>query len=354
MTKLTFVDKTLSFALKQKRIDIRKFLYLKEKIPQMSNTIFDIPYEFAAGLAKLPGIDFDNIRVCIGKDTKKIDEAYEMGFTRIKALCGNINEKTKPEILKVFERAFSLNVKLSVGCIDISKDLDDIYFYRDMAKKYKFYSLVIHDKSNSLDPLDTSHKLLELKKILRCRMEYGGKNLLGLATGNALGAVKSGIDIISTAIGGMGNFPAFEEVIMGLNHLLDIDVNIPKELASKCKEIMDVLDIDLPRTKPIIGTNIFMHESGIHVDGVIKKSDLYEPFTPEEVGLSRKIVIGKHSGKAAVLQKINELNIKVNPLRISLLLEKVRSLAVRQKAAVIDEQLKELAREVEKYESAYC
>lgn len=177
---------------------------------------------------------------------------------------------------------------------------------------------------------------------------------MGLATGNALGAIKSGIDSVSTSVGGIGDFPAFEEVAMSLRHLFGLPVFIPREIAVWCKEILDCLGLDISKTKPIIGQNIFAHESGIHVDGIIKKSDLYEPFAPEEVGLSRQIVIGKHSGKAAIEQKVKELNLSLKPAFLSPLLEKVRLLAIRQKAPVLDEQLELLAKEMMVCESACC
>jgi homocitrate synthase NifV len=193
-----------------------------------------------------------------------------------------------------------------------------------------------------------------MKQRIGCNLEYGGKNELGLATGNTLGAIKSGVAIVSTSIGGIGGFPAFEEVLMSMLHLFKIPVSIPKDIAHHCKDIMGTIGVSIPNTKPIIGSNIFSHESGIHVDGIVKKSEIYEPFAPEEVGLNRRIVIGKHSGKAAILHKANELNISIKPSLVSILLERVRSLAVEQKAALLDEQLKELAKEVICYEGSCC
>jgi homocitrate synthase NifV len=132
---------------------------------------------------------------------------------------------------------------------------------------------------------------------------------------------------------------------MGMDHLLHLPVSIPQNMAVVCKEILHCMGERIPATKPIIGSRIFAHESGIHVDGVMKRSELYEPFTPETVGLSRMIIIGKHSGKAAIEQKLKELNIRCNPSNVPQVLEKVRELCIRQKAPVSDAQLSGLVKE---------
>ncbi|VUT28266.1 MAG: putative homocitrate synthase AksA [Candidatus Syntrophoarchaeum sp. GoM_oil] len=56
----------------------------------------------------------------------------------------------------------------------------------------------------------------------------------------------------------------------------------------------------IPNSKPIVGSGIFSHESGIHVDGILKNPITYEPFAPEDLGLERKVLIGKHSGSHAI------------------------------------------------------
>lgn len=356
MPDFVFVDKTLGYALKQKKIDVRKYVYLKQKMSQMSNIIFDIPLDFAVELQDLNDIELNNIRLCIDQDVRQVKAAYDLGVTRLRVfVVKDVCAKSSLPLSEVLAEAHKLKMKVSVGCLDISGySPDQISFFQKMTEDFPVHSIVIHDWSHKLDSIDTCNKLLELKKIMECNLEYGGKNLLGLATGNALGAIKSGIHTVSTSVGGIGDFPAFEEVVMSLRHLFKMPVFVPQDIALWCKEILESLGLSIPNTKPIIGANIFAHESGIHVDGVIKRSELYEPFTPEEVGLFRRIVIGKHSGKAAIEQKVKELNISIKPSCLTFLLEKVRTLAIQQKAPVIDEQLEQLAKEMTVYEGACC
>lgn len=356
VSDFVFIDKTLGYALKSRKLDIGKWAPLKRKVAAMADMVFDVPMDFLTARRDCKNIGLGDVRICVGPAAEQVKAAHELGCSRIKvSLNGPLAGETAHSLREALSEANRLGMKVTVGCIDIAEGaLPAADSFKKLINEYKIHSVIVHDCGSRLDPLATYRTLEDIKTGIACPVEYGGKNALGLATGNTLGAVKSGICTIAVSIGGIGGFPAFEEVVMGLRHLFKMPVPVPKNIALCCKEVLEAIGMDIPNTKPVIGSNIFAHESGIHVDGVIKKSELYEPFAPEEVGLSRKIVIGKHSGRAAIEQKVRELNICMEPSCIALLLEKVRSLAIRQKAAVVDEQLEQLAREVAVCEGAYC
>ncbi len=359
MSDMEFIDKTVGYILKTKQININEFIELKRKISAMSKSIFDIPVNFLQDIQDFENADFGDVRLCVEPRVEQVKAAYESGCRWIKVSFKRSSGEGIGEIPISFREALmeanELKMKITVGCINISeKSIARIDFFQKLIKEFAIHSVIIHDCDSRLDPLTTFRSLERLKKRIACRLEYGGKNTLGLAVGNTLGAIKSGICTISTSIGGIGGFPAFEEVVMSAYHLMKIPVELPQNIALRSKEVLEVAGLDIPKTKPIIGANIFAHESGIHVDGVIKRSELYEPFTPEEVGLFRKIVIGKHSGKAAIEQKARELNLNIKPSCVALLLEMVRSLAISQKTAVVDEQLRQLVKEVAAFEGACC
>jgi homocitrate synthase NifV len=75
-------------------------------------------------------------------------------------------------------------------------------------------------------------------------------------------------------------------------------------------------------------------ESGIHVDGILKQPECYEPFPPEMVGRKRKIVLGKQSGTASIRAKLAELNIPCAEDRIPIILEQVKKKAVTKNRAI--------------------
>lgn len=347
-----FIDKTLEYALKNRQINVSDFVGIKKKIMDMSEIICDVSINSIEHSLHFKNMDFSDIRICIEPKIEQVKAARALGCLWVKFLFSQCSdEETAFSFREAFFEANRLKMKVTIGNIDISEKSEQrMVFFQKLINENKIYSIIVVDESGGLDSLTTHWVLEDMKKKITCGIEYEGKNTLGLATGNALGAMKSSIDGIATSVGGIGGFPAFEEVVMSARHLLKMPVTVPKNIALCCKEILEYMGIHIPNTKAIIGSNIFAHESGIHVDGVIKKSELYEPFAPEEVGLSRKIVIGKHSGRAAIEQKVKDLNIGIRPSCIVLLLERVRSLAIKQKAALRDEQLKQLAREVAAYE----
>ena len=167
----------------------------------------------------------------------------------------------------------------------------------------------------------------------------------GLATAHAVEQVLGGGQCRST-FGGIGNAAATEEILLSLYMLETIkptwNLTILQELTELCEEIFT---ISIPKHKPIIGRNIFAVESGIHVDGITKKPVLYELFSPKTVGLSRKIMLGSHSGHASLKIKLQELNLTYDEAFLDLLLLKVKHHSLQHKRSVNDEELKKWWRE---------
>ena len=91
---------------------------------------------------------------------------------------------------------------------------------------------------------------------------------------------------------------------------------------------------------------MFRHESGIHADGAIKNPKNYEAFDPREVGLERQIVIGKHSGKAAIINKFKEYEIELTTVEADAMLELVRQTSVRIKRNLFDKELVEIYKDL--------
>ncbi len=140
-------------------------------------------------------------------------------------------------------------------------------------------------------------------------------NDLGLAVANSLSAVQAGARQIECTINGIGERAgntAMEEVVMAVKTRNDF---MPFETAIDSKQIMrasklvsSVTGFAVQNNKAIVGANAFAHESGIHQDGVLKHAATYEIMTPESVGLTRSsLVMGKHSGRAAFRDKLQEL-----------------------------------------------
>ncbi|MGO9114533.1 MAG: hypothetical protein ACLP9L_35395 [Thermoguttaceae bacterium] len=134
---------------------------------------------------------------------------------------------------------------------------------------------------------------------------FHGHNDLGMATANALAAVMAGAGSIDVTVNGLGERAgntALEEAAMGLQITMKRSCGLDmRRFAALSACVAQASGRQVPPSKPIVGAGAFRHESGIHVHGLLKDRRTYEPFAGETVGREgTEIVLGKHSGAAAV------------------------------------------------------
>lgn len=157
-------------------------------------------------------------------------------------------------------------------------------------------------------------------------------NDFGLAVANTLAGLAAGATYFHVCVNGMGEragMPDLASTVMCLKHFYGIDLGIDttgfKQLAEK---VATYSRQELPRWYPVVGDNVFAHESGIHSKGMLADAKTFEPFPPEMVGGARKIVIGKHSGKAGIRYVLEQTGQEIDPAILDLCLPEVRSKAI--------------------------
>ena len=172
-------------------------------------------------------------------------------------------------------------------------------------------------------------------------------NDLGLATANALSAVKNGARQVECTVNGIGERAgnsALEEVVMNIKTRKDyfkgLKTNIStKEIHHTSKLVSSMTGFHVQRNKAIVGANAFAHESGIHQDGILKHRETYEIMKAEDIGLNKnKLVLGKHSGRHALKDRLNSLGIELNEEELKKTFERFKDLADKKKE-VFDEDL---------------
>ncbi|MUV88866.1 2-isopropylmalate synthase [Halapricum sp. CBA1109] len=132
----------------------------------------------------------------------------------------------------------------------------------------------------------------------------------GLAAANALSGYEAGAAQSQVSVNGIGERAgnaAYEEVVMACESLYDVDTGIDTtQITELSRLVAEKSGMDVPGNKPVVGQNAFSHESGIHAAGVIENSDTFEPgvMTPEMVGASRQLVLGKHTGTHSVRERL--------------------------------------------------
>jgi len=169
-------------------------------------------------------------------------------------------------------------------------------------------------------------------------------NDLGLAVANSLAAVRAGAGQVECTINGIGERAgnaSLEEVVMCIRtrkDLFDEETNIKTEEIYKTSRLLSSLTgVPVQPNKAIVGANAFAHEAGIHQDGVLKEKLTYEIMTPESVGLTQRLVLGKHSGRHAIRRRLSELGYELSAEDLNRAFMRFKALADKKKEVFDDD-----------------
>jgi 2-isopropylmalate synthase len=171
-------------------------------------------------------------------------------------------------------------------------------------------------------------------------------NDLGQAVANSLAALAVGARQIECAMNGIGERAgnaSLEEIVMALRTRKDffgVETSVKTEELFKTSRLLShITGVHVQPNKAIVGENAFAHEAGIHQDGVLKEKLTYEIMRPEDIGRSsNKLVLGKHSGRAALSARLKELGFDLAGGDLDRAFKAFKDLADRKKE-VYDEDL---------------
>jgi 2-isopropylmalate synthase len=183
-------------------------------------------------------------------------------------------------------------------------------------------------------------------------LSFHGQDDLGLASANAIAAVRAGARQVELAVNGLGeragNTP-FEEVVMALRlHGAELGVHTDVDPAGICaisRLVEERSGVAVPLNKAIVGGNAFRHASGIHQDGVIKWRENYEVLDPEVIGhpTGTEIVLGKLSGRGGFAARVQALGFELPGDSFSRAFEEFQRVA-NEKRVVVEEDLRRICR----------
>ena len=229
-------------------------------------------------------------------------------------------------------RAVDMGFLVSVGGEDSSRaDIDFVRRVAVAAQEAGALRFRFADTLGILDPFLTYSRINQLSKTVDMQLEIHSHNDFGMATANSLAAVRAGATHINTTVNGLGeragNAP-LEEVVMALHHIHGIETGIVmRALPSLSKLVALASGRAVAVNKSIVGEAVFTHESGIHVDGLLKNPRNYEPFDPAEIGRVHSMVLGKHSGTSSVIKAYADIGIVLKASEAQMVLSKVREFA---------------------------
>lgn len=300
---------------------------------------------------------------CTEKDIVRAAEAVkEAARPRIHVFCATsaIHRQYK------LKRAEAEIIKLSVEGVKLAKSfVEDVEFSPEDASRTELPFLAevveatIEAGATTVNIPDTvgystpdhftniiEYLITHVKSIKKAVISVHCHNDLGLAVANSLAAVKAGARQVECTINGLGERAgnaSLEEVVMAIKTRADVykartRINT-KMIYPTSRLVASLTGIHVQRNKAIVGQNAFAHEAGIHQHGVLAHRETYEIMNPQDVGIPEsKLVLGKHSGRHALRDRLLQLGIELDDKQLDMVFEQFKTLADRKKE-VFDEDI---------------
>lgn len=351
-------------------------VFSNEEKVQIARMLDDIGvHQIEVGIPAMGGDEMEAIKAIIGLELNSsiitwnrpvisdIDCSLECG-TRAVALSISASdihiqyklrqsrEWVSQSIKKATKYAKNHDLYVSVNAEDASRaDPSFLIHFAQIARDAGADRLRFCDTVGVFEPFRTYEAISHLIEETGIDIEMHTHNDFGMATANALAGIRAGAKWVNTTVNGLGERAgnaSLAEVVMALKHIEKVDVGIDTtRLRELSLYVAEASMRPLPVSQAIIGDNIFAHESGIHADGVLKHPPTYEAFSPEEVGLERQIMVGKHSGSHTILFKFaREFGIELPEDLAKEILARARAMALRRKRALFDKELVLIYQEV--------
>ena len=284
-----------------------------------------------------------------------VDAAVKTGLNRVNISIPlsdiQMRAKLKAERTEVLRRigtvipyAIDCGLRVAMGGEDSSRaDGGFLLLALEAASRAGAHRFRFADTLGCMDPFGVCEKFIQLRLAFDLELEFHGHDDLGLATANTLAAIRGGASHASVCVLGLGERAgnaALEEVVAGLERLSQSKSSVDQLHLPRLAEIVSAASRrPIPAGKAIVGAAAFTHESGIHVDGLLKDPLTYEALSPQAFGLRRQIVLGKHSGIASVKSALFALGFAAEEDRTQWVLAQVRERSIEAKRAVSTEEL---------------
>ncbi len=189
--------------------------------------------------------------------------------------------------------------------------------------------LVVADTVGVMTPLTFRWYLDEfIRRIGPADLSVHCHNDFGLATANTLTALEAGATAPHVCVNGLGERAgnaSLEEVAVAVERLYGVRTGLRLDRLYELSQLVEELSgVPIAANKALVGYNAFSHEAGIHTHGVLAHTLTYEPIQPEEVGRRRELILGKHTGRAALVEKLKERRARATDAQLTELLARIK------------------------------
>ncbi len=341
----------VSFNMEQK-YTIAKMLYdagvdiIEAGFPAVSDeelkTIKHINYDMdnICSLARCNKNDIDKV---IESDSKTIHLFIATSDIHMKYKLNKTRDQVFESIINSIDYARSHGLTIIFSPEDATRT--DIDFLKHIISSIKVETVNFPDTIGIMNPMSMYYFINKIKEFTTTNISIHCHNDFGLATANTLAGLMAGANEAQLTINGIGERAgnaSLEEVVSSIYGFLDSHTNIRMEKLYEISKYVTAASGIIPqKNKAIIGENAFSHEAGIHVHGIINNPKTYEAINPEVFGINRRIVIGKHSGKAAIKYILENKGIHKTDDEIDNILKIIKN---RDNKTIDDEFLLEVIR----------
>ncbi len=277
-----------------------------------------------------------DVRQCAGLGVHMVDLSIPVSDQQIHHKLRCNRAAVLAAIQNYVPAALDLGLQVSVGAEDASRaDRTFLLQVAETASRAGARRLRVADTLGIMEPFGVFELIGKLRRSVDLELEMHAHDDLGLATANSLAAARAGASHINTTVHGLGeragNAP-LEEVVIGLKQLYGRITGVDlRHFPALSRLVERASGRHLTWQKSLVGEGAFRHESGIHVDGLLKDLRNYQGVDPLEVGRSHRLVLGKHSGSHALRSAYEALGIPVSAEQVGGLLSQVREFATRCK-----------------------
>jgi homocitrate synthase NifV len=271
----------------------------------------------------------DDLQHCLGLGVGMVDLSISASDQHIRHKLKQSRAWVLNTIDACVKAAVDAGLKVCVGCEDASRaDSDFLANIAEAAERAGACRIRFADTVGVMEPFGVLNAIRKLRSATSMDIEMHAHDDLGLATANTLAAAVAGATHLNTTVNGLGERAgnaALEEVVVGLRQLYGIETGIDLgNFPALSHQVATASGDTIGSRKSLIGRDVFSHEAGIHVDGLLKDPANYQGVDPAVVGRRHQLVLGKHSGSQGVMHAYRQLGILIDRCQAGRILPLIR------------------------------
>lgn len=278
----------------------------------------------------------DDLKHCLNLGVGMVDLSISASDQHIQHKLQQSRPWVLATIAECVATAVDAGMQVCVGAEDASRaDADFLARMAETAQQAGAMRFRFADTVGIMEPFGVLDSIRKLRAVTDLDIEMHAHDDLGLATANTLAAALAGATHVNTTVNGLGERAgnaALEEVVVGLKQLYGIDTGIDlRNFTELSRQVATASGDTIGSRKSLIGRDVFSHEAGIHVDGLLKDPQNYQGVDPAIVGRQHQLVLGKHSGSQGVMHAYAQLGIAINRWQAGRILPMIRQFVALNK-----------------------